>query len=177
MKNTRTHVSVGPGVRDVLRHHTVGLTGFEPATPCSRSVLAFCVQCSVPIGSDLRYPAHGPCRHLPSLGVVRTVLTEYFGNTWGGHVGPGSWIATTTQRRADAARRIDAHPGLRRLPSCHKAPVSTWTGAFELRRDYSRNNNQPVDTCAPLQVHIAVAESVINRMSDRRPPPEPMTPV
>jgi hypothetical protein len=33
MKNTRTYVSVGPGVRDVLRHHTVGLTGFEPATP------------------------------------------------------------------------------------------------------------------------------------------------
>ncbi|HEY4632053.1 MAG TPA: hypothetical protein VIG96_12150, partial [Blastococcus sp.] len=25
--------SVGSGVRDVLRHHTVGLTGFEPATP------------------------------------------------------------------------------------------------------------------------------------------------
>ncbi len=24
---------VGPGVADVLRHHTVGLTGFEPATP------------------------------------------------------------------------------------------------------------------------------------------------
>ncbi len=31
--NTRTYVSVGPGVLDVLRHHTVGLTGFEPATP------------------------------------------------------------------------------------------------------------------------------------------------
>jgi transposase len=37
MKNTRTYVSVGPGVRDVLRHHTVGLTGFEPAASSSRT--------------------------------------------------------------------------------------------------------------------------------------------
>ena len=27
----------GPGVRDVLRHHTVGLTGFEPAASSSRT--------------------------------------------------------------------------------------------------------------------------------------------
>lgn len=33
MTNTRTHVSVGSGVADVLRHHSVGLTGFEPAPP------------------------------------------------------------------------------------------------------------------------------------------------
>jgi hypothetical protein len=32
MTNTRTHVSAGPGVADVLRHHFVAGAGFEPAT-------------------------------------------------------------------------------------------------------------------------------------------------
>ena len=32
-KDSRTYESAGPAVADVLRHHTVGLTGFEPATP------------------------------------------------------------------------------------------------------------------------------------------------
>ena len=33
MTDARTHDSWVRAVRDVLRHHTVGLTGFEPATP------------------------------------------------------------------------------------------------------------------------------------------------
>jgi hypothetical protein len=31
MTNTRTHVPVGPGVRDVLGHHMAEAEGFEPS--------------------------------------------------------------------------------------------------------------------------------------------------
>src|SRR5690349_6600549 len=40
----------GPGVHDVLRHHTVGLTGFEPAASSSRTRRATKLRHSPPPG-------------------------------------------------------------------------------------------------------------------------------
>ena len=59
--------SVGPGLSDVLRHHMVGLTGFEPAASSSRTTRATKLRhspmawASLPEGSGCdRDPARGP---------------------------------------------------------------------------------------------------------------------
>ena len=55
---------VGPGVADVLRHHTVGLTGFEPATPCPPRLRIAVVPWLAKTCSDLQ---EHPQKTLPAL--------------------------------------------------------------------------------------------------------------
>ena len=64
MTNTRTHVSVGPGVADVLRHHNGWSRSAEQLLPMLSS--ACCTCCSDAIEVQMRYAS-----------VTESVISEY----------------------------------------------------------------------------------------------------